>query len=153
MNNYNKYLKYKNKYLQLKNKLKQTGGNINGTISIQKENIEGIISIQNEDDENYYVGHGIEDDMTNAKPTIYLFKASWCGHCKNFRSVWNSIAKNFSENVNFITYDSDINKQSIKEWKITGFPTIITRTNTSAQEYTGDRDLNSLINHIKSFIN
>ena len=143
MNNYNKYLKYKSKYLKLKTYLKQSGGS-SGSIIVQDKN--------DENDENYYVGHDLEDDMENDKLTIYLFKASWCGHCKNFRSTWNSVANHFSGNVNFITYDSDTNTKPVKEWKISGFPTIIMRNGQSAREYNGDRDLDSLINYIKSII-
>jgi hypothetical protein len=40
----------------------------------------------------------------------------------------------------------------MKEWNIKGFPTIIVRTGTSAKEYNGGRDIDSLVNYINNLI-
>ena len=134
MDNYDKYLKYKIKYLKLKklNNINQTGG------SNEKE--------------NFYFGQNSVDDMKSTKPTIYLFKASWCGHCKQFRETWNSLGNTFSKDINFITYDSDKNTKEMKEWKIKGYPTLIVRTGTTAKEYNEDRNIDNLVTYIKSLI-
>jgi thiol-disulfide isomerase/thioredoxin len=136
MDNYDKYLKYKSKYLKLKNsnKVSQSGGS------------------NNKDDVTFYFGQDFVDDMKNPKPTIYLFKASWCGHCKNFRETWNSLGNTFSKDINFISYDSDKNPKAIREWNIKGFPTIIVRNDNTAKEYNGDRDIDSLVNYINTLI-
>ena len=132
MDNYDKYLKYKSKYLKLKNsnKITQTGGN----------------------KDDFYFGQNSIDNMQDTKPTIYLFKASWCNHCKNFRETWNSLGNTFSKDINFISYDSDKNAKSIKEWNIKGYPTLIVRTGTNAKEYNGDRNINDLVNYINQLI-
>jgi protein disulfide-isomerase len=123
-----KYLKYKNKYYQLKKQLNiQSGG-----------------SNRNED---FYFNH---TKINNNNPTFYLFKASWCGHCKSFRENWNALSNKFKDKINFVLYDSDKNSKELKEWRVNQFPTLIFRKGNSATEYNGDRDINSIMNFINS---
>jgi len=89
---------------------------------------------------------------SNKAIDLYFFKADWCGHCKNFRETWNALADKFNDKINFISYDSDKDQKKIKEWRVEGFPTLIYRKGTTATEYNGDRDINSLINFIKNEI-
>jgi hypothetical protein len=71
---------------------------------------------------------------SNKKPELYLFKAEWCGHCKNFKDEWEKLKddKKLNSKVEFITMDSDKNAKEIKEWKIEGFPTIILKKENNA---------------------
>lgn len=88
---------------------------------------------------------------SNAKPELYLFKAEWCGHCENFKKDWDTLSKDSSLNkkINFITMDSDANKDTINEWQVTGFPTLILKNGKNkAIEYGGNRS----IKDIKAFI-
>lgn len=84
------------------------------------------------------------------KPTIYLFKAEWCGHCKGFKLTWEKIKKDLSQQYEFVTVDADKDKPLIEKWKIQGFPTIIKKVGDNAQEYVGPRDEESVVNFIKS---
>ena len=92
---------------------------------------------------------------SSEKPELYLFKAEWCGHCKNFKPEWGKLKKNskLKEKVNFITMDSDINQKEINEWKIEGFPTIILKKGSNAIEYNGNRTVEEIENFIKENIN
>jgi thioredoxin 1 len=83
------------------------------------------------------------------KPTIYLFKAEWCGHCKGFKSTWEKIKKDLSAKYEFITVDADKDKPLIAKWKIEGFPTIIKKVGDNAQEYVGPRDEQSVVDFIQ----
>lgn len=121
-----KYLKYKAKYLNLK---KLSSNNISNNTSNNIFN-------------NNFIGGG-------DKTQIYLFKAEWCGHCRGFKPVWEKIRKEYNDKYEFITVDSDKDKNKIDEWKITGFPTIIKKTNNSAEEYVGPRDEESVVTFIK----
>ena len=130
-----KYLKYKIKYYQLKKKInEQSGGSISGN--------------DNSKDEFYFN----QEEVNENKPSIYLFKATWCGHCKNFRETWNALANKFNDNVNFILYDSAKDKEKIKEWRVVGFPTIIFRKGSSAKEFNQDRTIDNLITFIENQI-
>jgi len=107
---YEKYLKYKTKYLNLTKMIAQ----------------EGHFPVQE--------GGG------NEKPTIYLFKAEWCGHCKGFKPTWEKIQKDLKNKYEFITIDSEKDKAEISQWGIKGFPTIIKKISDNAEEYVGPRD-------------
>jgi thiol-disulfide isomerase/thioredoxin len=83
-------------------------------------------------------------------PELYLFKAEWCGHCKSFKDTWKKLEETMGKNINFIAYDSEKNSKEIKEWQVTGFPTIIYRKNDKAIEYNGPREFNSLVEFVNS---
>jgi len=121
-----KYLKYKAKYLKLKSKEKE----------LNKKSI------------NMKGGSNMNDNNNN-KNSIYLFKADWCGHCKQFKPTWNKLKDEMSNKINFITYDSVKNAKEIKEYNISGFPTLIIKTGNKAIEYVGPKNEQS----IKDFIN
>ena len=116
-----KYLKYKKKY----NELRKIEARL---ISEGKLNADGSLKIQN----------------GGSSPTVSLFKAEWCGHCKNFTSTWNQLQKT-NKHVKFETFDADKHGDIIKKQNIDGFPTIKINGNV----YHGERDfesLNSLLN-------
>ena len=90
-----------------------------------------------------------------SKPELYLFKADWCGHCKAFKDDWDALSKNPSLNkkINFITMDSNDNKDEIKEWKVVGFPTLILKNGSEAFEYGGNRTVDDVKSFIEKHIN
>jgi thiol-disulfide isomerase/thioredoxin len=108
-------------------------------------------------DPSDYFGHNNEDHINKYNVTVYLFKAGWCGHCKNFKDIWNNIAETYSKShsnqINFIAYDYDLHKSKVEEWKIKGFPTIMIRRGDNAEEYNSDRDYDTFFKFIKSLIN
>jgi thiol-disulfide isomerase/thioredoxin len=78
------------------------------------------------------------------KKTVYLFKAEWCGHCRDFKKTWESLQSKYKK-INFITYDYDKNKKQVEDAKIESFPTIILKTkDNKAIQYVGPRDMDSL---------
>jgi thioredoxin 1 len=80
--------------------------------------------------------------------TLTLFKAEWCGHCKSFKETWNKLKKD-NDNVKFVTYDSEVNKNEIKKYGIQGFPTLILLVDDKSIEYVGPRNKEA----IEEFIN
>ena len=92
---------------------------------------------------------------TENKPELYLFKAEWCGHCKSFKDDWGTLSQNshLKEKVNFVTYDSEQNKNAINEWQVTGFPTLILKNGDKAIEYSGSRTVSAIEKFIKDNIN
>ncbi len=111
-----KYLKYKLKYQELQE-------------SLNNQNIEQS-------------GGGMKQDSD--KMDIMLFKAEWCGHCKQFKSTWGKLKDQFNNKFNFITYDSVKDARKIKEHKINGYPTIMFKDNVLTKSYEGPRDYESL---------
>ncbi len=90
------------------------------------------------------------------KQELILFKADWCGHCKNFKPVWEKLTGDFNK----VEYDADKDKSIIARYKeegfpIQGYPTIMLKdkkTNTMV-EYNGNRDESSLLDFVNSYKN
>jgi thiol-disulfide isomerase/thioredoxin len=111
---------YKSKYLKYKfkyNNLKETLNNKN---------------IQSGGNEN------------TDKKELILFKTEWCGHCKNFKPVWNNIKTMYENKYTFTEYDGDNDKKEVQNYKVKGFPTLYIRSEDIIDEYLGPRDINSL---------
>ena len=123
-----KYLKYKTKYNNLK------------TIMNNKNNSSFIMS------------------GGAPRPTLYLFKAEWCGHCENFAVTWNKLNKELLGKVDFIMYDGDKDKDKIKKceedggFKVSGYPTIILKSNGVWREHGGGRSFEEIKEFINSYL-
>jgi thiol-disulfide isomerase/thioredoxin len=90
------------------------------------------------------------------KPSLYLFKAEWCGHCKAFKNEWQKLQniKELQNKVNFVTFDSNNHEKEMKEWGIQGFPTIILKKqDNTAIEYNQSRDVDTLREFILNEVN
>lgn len=122
-----KYLKYKTKYLALK---KQSGGGCGGDHDDKKKSKQ--------------CGGSKEKDE------VLLFKAEWCGHCKKFKPVWNELKEMYKNKYVFNTYDSDEDKDKMKQWGVSGFPTIIFKRGDDAIEYSGDRSIGSIVKFLEA---
>ena len=86
----------------------------------------------------------------NNKKDVFLFKAEWCPHCKNFLPTWKELKKNLGQKYNFTIYDSDKNKNEIEQWKIQGFPTVIVKNKEQAYEYVGSYQYDNVLNFINN---
>lgn len=117
---YEKYLKYKIKYLELK--------------SIKEE-----MSPDSQSEPPAQTGG------SSNKMSIMLFKAEWCGHCKNFMPIWNKLKDSYSKKFNFLTYDSEKDKDYMSEMGINGYPTIMIKEGDTIEPYNGPREYDALV--------
>jgi protein disulfide-isomerase-like protein len=93
-----------------------------------------------------------ENDLTNDTKLV-LFYADWCGHCKQFKPIWNETAKEVNKgnkkimiSVNVGDQDSDSGKLSEK-YGVDGFPTVIIFSNgKKTNSYDGPRTKEGLMN-------
>jgi thiol-disulfide isomerase/thioredoxin len=130
---YDKYIKYKNKYLDAQ---------------IEYNNLTNCKTCNNK------LCNCTQSGGSN-KVDLYLFKASWCGHCINFIPTWDKINKEFNNKINIKTYDVDSTKDKaiFDEYEIQGFPTLILNNNNQKIEYNGPRDYNSIKEFIQQYAN
>jgi thiol-disulfide isomerase/thioredoxin len=114
-----KYLKYKEKYLALQKEYNQL---------MLKKNMNG---------------------GGNEKINLMLFKADWCGHCKQFKSTWEHISKVYKNKFNFVVYDADKQKEYFEEYKVDAFPTLLAKNGNNIITYNGDRSMEDLNNFLQ----
>lgn len=87
--------------------------------------------------------------FVNIMTKVTLYYADWCGHCKNFKPIWNSLKPYFDKyNVEYKDYEEGVNPDVIKIDKIEAFPTIIIEKNDIKYEYNGDRTVDGLVREL-----
>ena len=147
-----KYTKYKVKYLNLKEKIDSNqleGINSKSVVANLNNQLGGAVLSNNK---AVLSNNNNKAVLSNDKPDLYLFKASWCGHCNHFLPEWEKLSNNnkLKEKVNFITIDADINPQEITKFNIEGFPTIIYKNKNKQIEYNGKRTTSEITKFINS---
>ena len=80
------------------------------------------------------------DEMTSGQKSFVAFKAPWCGHCKQLKSVWDELAEN-TENVLIGEVDCTVEKTLCEAHGIKGYPTLKYSDGTGWKNYDGGRDL------------
>jgi thiol-disulfide isomerase/thioredoxin len=66
------------------------------------------------------------ESMIKTGPVYVLVYADWCGHCQRFKQeTWDDVAKSNNKKVNTAALHYDmVNKTSMKNAKIEGYPTL-----------------------------
>ena len=92
----------------------------------------------------------VEKFNDNNKVNICLFHASWCGHCRTYKekgtfmNTYNNeiLANPKLDNIIFLEYDFDQNKNLATKYNINSFPTIVSIDNNGEliETFSGNRD-------------
>ncbi len=85
------------------------------------------------------------------KVDIMLFKADWCGHCKNFKPTWDAVSSAYKNKYNFITYDADKQREVFEKYKVDGFPTVLVKQGDNIIPFDGERSFEDLSNFVNRF--
>ncbi len=85
------------------------------------------------------------------KIDLLLFKAEWCGYCKSFLPVWNSLQQmpQFNNKFNFITYEETVDKSKMKDFNIDGYPTLKYKKDNKYLDYKGPREMEHMIEFLE----
>ena len=86
--------------------------------------------------------------INHKNPFLIAFTAKWCGHCHKFMPLFNSMKSKYNSKINFINYDSDIDKDKMQKYNISGYPTLYFEYNNKLVEYKGDRSEKEIINFV-----
>jgi thiol-disulfide isomerase/thioredoxin len=88
-------------------------------------------------------------------PSLVLVKAEWCGHCRNFKPVWEQLQHKIPQDkMNVVTLDSEADKQFISRIKtLNGFPSLYfvpPKGKGTAMMYGGSRDFVSVVDYVNA---
>jgi len=77
---------------------------------------------------------------------VVLYYADWCGHCKQYKSIWNALTKKLNGmGIKTNEYEYDNNKDVMLKEEINSFPTLKYFNNDKVQ-IIKDRSPDSIIN-------
>jgi thiol-disulfide isomerase/thioredoxin len=77
-------------------------------------------------------------------PSLILFYADWCGHCKTFMPTWGEFkTKINTKKYNIVEIESQ-NPFTNRIQGLQGYPSLYYIINDKAIEYNGGRDVQSL---------
>lgn len=101
--------------------------------------------------------HFDEVVFDDSKDVFVEFYATWCGHCKRLKPIWDSLGDHFA-NVNDQVIIAKMEAQENDlpgsvPFRISGFPTLKFKPAGSREfiDYDGDRALESLISFVEEF--
>ena len=63
--------------------------------------------------------------ISNGKPSVIDFSATWCGPCKMMKPIFHKLAAEFADKYNFITIDVDEVPALAEKYHIQAVPTFI----------------------------
>jgi thiol-disulfide isomerase/thioredoxin len=103
-------------------------------------------------------GVNLEAFDNQNKPCFVIFKADWCGHCKNTMPEFQKLMDEKLDNVEVIAIDSDKQPDLIKEHGVQGFPTIRMYPQGLAnkdtyEDFNGERNLDGFKTFLERLLN
>ncbi|KAG2141741.1 thioredoxin-like protein [Suillus bovinus] len=90
-----------------------------------------------------------------SKDVFIEFYATWCGHCKRLKPIWDSLGDHFADVKDQLTIakmeSQENDLPASAPFRISGFPTLKFKPAGSREflEYNGDRELESLIAYVQ----
>ncbi len=63
--------------------------------------------------------------VSNGKPSIVDFTASWCGPCQRMKPIFYSLTDDFKDEYNFISIDIDENPELANKYQVQAVPTFV----------------------------
>ena len=63
--------------------------------------------------------------VSNGKPSIVDFTASWCGPCQRMKPIFYSLSDDFKDEYNFISIDIDENPELANKYQVQAVPTFV----------------------------
>ena len=85
------------------------------------------------------------------KPTLNLFKSEHCGHCINFKPLWNELQNELKGKINFKTFDAQSDRKVMQTYGIQSFPTLILERGTDKIEFNNHRSKENIIDFINKY--
>lgn len=82
---------------------------------------------------------------------LYYFFAPWCGYCKQFSPIWETVKSKHGKLIEMteINVEDPQNAKLVKQYNITGYPTVFVVDGKHRLEYRGARTVKDLTKFVK----
>lgn len=95
------------------------------------------------------LGGGYAEMFESSSPKLTLVYADWCGHCKKFKPVWDSMGPTVTIGgrqvvLDKINADTDAAKLAPYKALVEGYPTVLFEKDGNVQKYAGARTPDAL---------
>jgi thiol-disulfide isomerase/thioredoxin len=94
----------------------------------------------------------LETLIKNKEPVLVLYRAEWCGHCQEFKPMWN----NFTKIAKIKTAEIETNDfyllGSTPEHQVNSYPTLKLFTNGKVINFDEDRNIDNMNKFIKMHV-
>ena len=67
-------------------------------------------------------------------PVLVAFGAKWCGPCRKLTPVLDEIENTLAEKVKVVKVDADENRELLKQYSVSGLPSLLVFKNGEAVE-------------------
>mgnify|MGYP000787084698 FL=1 len=89
-----------------------------GTVTAQKD-------VENQQNSSINSDAGAAKLQSSGKPMVLDFNATWCGPCRHFAPVFEKVAGQFAESVEFKSIDIDENVTLANQFGVQAVPTVV----------------------------
>lgn len=97
----------------------------------------------------------MEDRQPSGEASLILVYAPWCGHSKKMLPDYEKVKSEFdgqmvnNTKMNILMYNSDVDKDKVKEYGVKGFPTLFYEQNGDLKPFK-PRDYNGIVSELKN---
>ncbi len=94
--------------------------------------------------------HELDEHIQSSEPTMVLFYADWCGHCKKLKPTWEQTAKQANTDRKRMVHidvggKTPEQKELMDRYQIDGFPTILIFQDGKHTPYEGSRTADAFL--------
>lgn len=76
----------------------------------------------------------LKEALSNGKPTVVDFYATWCGPCRMIAPVFQQLREKYSERINFVSIDVDADPQIAARYQVEAMPTFLFLDNSGEEK-------------------